>query len=340
MDFMKMKRGEQDLLIRVITGLDFLYDTINNTFYTEADYTWIKSRLYPYDKSGRVKKDYNELIKQGWLRQDGDKLSVFVGGEDELQRFERPAKNVVTPTKKLATPTKTKKSDSRTPYENETCEDSQPLRDDVATPTNEKVAARTDIYNTSINTSTDYIESSTNNKSREEDIYTSTTHENESCEDSQPKKNSQPEKTLDEKIDELEANNDVMDIFDAFVEYSNEMHEKSSHIPTRAKNKKTYHSWLSEINRLITIDKKPADEAIDIINHMKHSWFNPSNFMSVTKLRRKNKDGVTYYDYFKQIMNEKGNSYGKNKNTQDDWGDPYENDYPEPGEKIGGATVY
>jgi hypothetical protein len=60
-------------------------------------------------------------------------------------------------------------------------------------------------------------------------------------------------------------------------------------------NQKT---WVDEIRKLIDIDKHTPDEIISAVKWAREDSFWSSNFMSLKKLRLKDKQGVAYIDLF------------------------------------------
>jgi len=67
--------------------------------------------------------------------------------------------------------------------------------------------------------------------------------------------------------------------------------------------------YRKEIRDLMSIDNKSPDEIVKVIKWARNDDFWKSNFMSITKLRKRNKEKVKYYDVF----NEKRKSNGSNK---------------------------
>ena len=78
--------------------------------------------------------------------------------------------------------------------------------------------------------------------------------------------------------------------------------------------KKWKENFSKAINDLITKDKKNIEEIEEVIKWGRSDSFWKSNFYSPAKLRKKNKDGISYYDVFKDKMKASSNaSYSNNK---------------------------
>ena len=63
---------------------------------------------------------------------------------------------------------------------------------------------------------------------------------------------------------------------------------------------KENNSWLDVIDKLNSIDKIPFDQIINIVKATRNNDFWAKNFLSLTKLRKKNKDGVKYIVVFNE----------------------------------------
>jgi hypothetical protein len=61
--------------------------------------------------------------------------------------------------------------------------------------------------------------------------------------------------------------------------------------------------WLDEIEKLNRIDSVPFDEMVKVIIHTRQDDFWAKNFLSLRKIRRRDKDGVMFYEKFKANMN-------------------------------------
>jgi len=78
------------------------------------------------------------------------------------------------------------------------------------------------------------------------------------------------------------------------------------------KNKKTQNEWLDTLEKLERIDKIPLQEVEKIVKATRQDDFWAKNFMSLTKLRKKNPDNLPYI----VVFNEKINKNGQNGNTE------------------------
>lgn len=72
------------------------------------------------------------------------------------------------------------------------------------------------------------------------------------------------------------------------------------------KNEKQADSWLDTLEKLNRIDKHSFDDIKKVVKETRENDFWAKNFLSIKKLRSKNKDGVSYYQVFKNQI--KGNS--------------------------------
>ena len=68
---------------------------------------------------------------------------------------------------------------------------------------------------------------------------------------------------------------------------------------------KTKNNWLQTLKRLITIDKLDPEIILQIIKFTRENDFWSKNFLSVTKLRKNNRDGVKYVTVFYEQMKSK-----------------------------------
>jgi hypothetical protein len=67
----------------------------------------------------------------------------------------------------------------------------------------------------------------------------------------------------------------------------------------RPKTKKQRTDWAGLLDKLIRIDGHPPEEILRVINWARDDPFWSQNFISLLKLRLKNKEGIKYYDVFK-----------------------------------------
>jgi hypothetical protein len=75
----------------------------------------------------------------------------------------------------------------------------------------------------------------------------------------------------------------------------------------KPKDEKTKNSWLDTIEKLNRIEKIPFDVIIKIVKKARQDDFWKQNFLSLNKLRKKNKDGVLNVVVFNQIKNSQTN---------------------------------
>lgn len=84
------------------------------------------------------------------------------------------------------------------------------------------------------------------------------------------------------------------------------------HPDTESKKNK----WLDTIEKLERIDKIPLDYIPALVEKVRKDDFWAANFLSLVKLRKKNKDGVSYIIVFhEKFKNEKSNSNQRRTNT-------------------------
>lgn len=64
------------------------------------------------------------------------------------------------------------------------------------------------------------------------------------------------------------------------------------------KNESSKNKWKDEIRKIIEIDKKPPHEIEFVIKWARNNEFWKSNFLSLLKLRKNNREGISYYNVF------------------------------------------
>lgn len=99
-----------------------------------------------------------------------------------------------------------------------------------------------------------------------------------------------------------------------------ETYEKcKKHFPPHLhpKNDKEVNNWLTTIKRLHEIDKVPLAAIVKITAWARQNEFWAKNFLSLTKLRKKNKEGVMYIIVFNE--NIKANGKQTNSTTTDEY---------------------
>jgi len=98
---------------------------------------------------------------------------------------------------------------------------------------------------------------------------------------------------------------DVHDTFkDCLLFFPNHLHPKNAN------------SWLDVIDKLISIDKIPKEQILEIVEKTRLDPFWSKNFLSLTKLRKTNGEGVKYIIVFNENLKSKSN--GKKQVTSED----------------------
>ncbi len=77
------------------------------------------------------------------------------------------------------------------------------------------------------------------------------------------------------------------------------------------KNLKEKISWLKAIEECKSIDGYSFEQILDVVEYFREDAFWNTNFLSPLKLRRKNKEGIKFVDFFYEKM-ANGNNNGKN----------------------------
>lgn len=78
------------------------------------------------------------------------------------------------------------------------------------------------------------------------------------------------------------------------------------------KTKKQVHDWKETLRKLIEIDQKDPEEIKNVVKWTRQNDFWSKNFLSLNKLRQKDKQGVHYFEVFKaQYQNSGENSTNK-----------------------------
>jgi hypothetical protein len=57
--------------------------------------------------------------------------------------------------------------------------------------------------------------------------------------------------------------------------------------------------WIDTVDKLIRVDKYSKEEIERVVKHTRTDAFWAKNFLTLNKLRKKNKDDVTYFEVFK-----------------------------------------
>ncbi len=103
------------------------------------------------------------------------------------------------------------------------------------------------------------------------------------------------EEQVEEKVKVIVENKfspEVLNCYDALINF----------FPIQLQPEKK-ESWYSEIEKLNRIDKIPFELIIGIVKKTREDAFWSKNFLSLTKLRKKNKDGLKYIVVFNEKFN-------------------------------------
>lgn len=124
----------------------------------------------------------------------------------------------------------------------------------------------------------------------------------------EPSHTNQEEPTIEMFKDNNTVNNTVINNTDKV--YSKEIHDSydicSVHFPEHLKpnTEKKKNSWLDTIDKLHRIDKIPLELIEKVVIKTRRDSFWSKNFLSLTKLRKKNREDVLYIVVFnEQIVN-------------------------------------
>lgn len=100
---------------------------------------------------------------------------------------------------------------------------------------------------------------------------------------------------------EIKNNKEVIGLYNSIVIFFDE--------ELRPKTEAQKNSWLDCLDKLIRIDGHTPDEIRDVVKRTRMDDFWRPNFLSITKLRNTNKDGVKYFMVFKNRFSQ-GKSFG------------------------------
>ena len=121
----------------------------------------------------------------------------------------------------------------------------------------------------------------------------------------QGKEKGKVEEEVEEQTQKIEKvySKEIHDCFNSCLSFfDSHLHPKNSN------------SWLETIDLLNRIDKIPFDLIIEIVKKTRQDDFWAKNFLSLTKLRKNNPDGVKYIVVFNEkIKNNGKNGTGKSK---------------------------
>lgn len=108
-------------------------------------------------------------------------------------------------------------------------------------------------------------------------------------------------------------------IYDPYVEVLKEKFLDFFPEDLQPKTESQIEDWADCLKKLIEIDHYTEMDIGEIVYWAREDSFWSSQFMSFLKLRKKNKDGVKYIDYFKHQMNSKnGNKRSNNQPATSD----------------------
>ena len=79
------------------------------------------------------------------------------------------------------------------------------------------------------------------------------------------------------------------------------------------KDDKIKNNWLDTIDKLNRIDNIPFDKIIEIVKKTREDSFWSSNFLALTKLRKKNDDDIMYIIVFNEQIKSKNNGTTKSR---------------------------
>ena len=96
-------------------------------------------------------------------------------------------------------------------------------------------------------------------------------------------------KNNNKSITEKVFSGDVISVYDSIVNLFDN---------TKPKTDKDSNKWKDEIRKLIEIDGKEPKEIIELVKAVRSDDFWKTNFFSVAKLRKKNNEGICYFQVF------------------------------------------
>jgi hypothetical protein len=102
--------------------------------------------------------------------------------------------------------------------------------------------------------------------------------------------------TYVEHMENININDDLLDLYNAVKIYFDE--------DCRPKTEKQKQEWLDTLEKLIRIDGYSPEHIQNIVKRTRMDDFWKTNFLSVLKLRKKNKEGISYFTVFeKKLIN-------------------------------------
>ena len=92
--------------------------------------------------------------------------------------------------------------------------------------------------------------------------------------------------------------------FNCLVYFDKHLHPKDNNV------------WIDTIDKLSRIDKIPLNHIVRIVELIRKDDFWSKNFLSIPKLRKKNKDGLMYVIVFNEYLKNKKNGITENASTR------------------------
>ena len=103
-------------------------------------------------------------------------------------------------------------------------------------------------------------------------------------------------KSYDKHMGNININEGIIELYNSVVIYFDEN--------CRPKTDKQKNEWYDTLDKLIMIDGYTAEHIQNIIKRTRMDDFWRTNFLSVLKLRKKNKEGISYFTVFeKKLIN-------------------------------------
>lgn len=303
-EFMRLNRKAQDLYIRLLLNV-----TLNSDYSIIIDIIWIKSKLYPYERYNTIKQDLQELHIAKFLVLEKNKIMFENYASAMRHKCDINAS---------ATGARCERDGSALRDKNEI---KNSLQDNNLDFSDENLAViNNNISSTSTNNNTldteDIFNNNNNININNNNISSTNGHDNKCEKKTAAGVAPENKKSTQDRIDEFEQDENIMKIYNAFVKYRNVATDNPD-VPTATNHRSQYNAWLSEIDRLMRIDKHSVDEICGLIKYMETQSFWYPNFQSISKLRRRDQDGVTYYDRFISLKNcNKNNNNKKEINNE------------------------
>lgn len=143
-------------------------------------------------------------------------------------------------------------------------------------------------------------------------------------------KNLNEENLNEEKQAQSNINNNnnisnINNVFGSSIEYSNKLLDAYNHFlrlfPSKyqPKNDMQKNKWLSCLDKLVRIDKYTLEDIYIISKYIRNNDFWGTHFLSLLKLRNKDKNGIKYIDKYNEVYlkDNKPIGYAKVENLKD-----------------------